>query len=528
MSRWSAAPCRRLGLVLALLIAAGCATYSARMASVREHLAAGDFDTALEVLEERSGDKDRLLLYLNKALILHYADRWQESNAMFQAGENLAAELYTKSISEGVASLLTSDNSISYRAEPFEMAMIPYYRSLNYIYLGQRDEALVEARKASVYLQQYTDLTVAALGEEAGTLHPDVLRHNAFLQYWSAMLYEWGGETNNAFIAYRHAAAAYRHAAVMLAVETPPWLGADLRRTGRALGFRGELIQLQKDYPELFPSPRSDAPESTGMDLAGNVPVETGDAGREATPAPPDVATGEARGQPEASTAWQEEAGRGEDAGAGGEVLLLLEFGYVPQKIQTEFNLPILETDHYQDYDEWSHHVSLRMEPGWAAPAGTKIKYWLRVATPLLVDDPPPVQTARVSVGTGRDHAWVVPVEDIAGRAQANFDAKAGAITMKTIARALVKYAASQEAEKVDGTVGSLVNLFGAATETADTRSWLGLPHSIGMARWNLAPGDYELQVELVGPRGETVTRETIPHVTVRQGDWIFFSRRVF
>jgi len=527
MSRWSAAPYRRFGIVLALLTAAGCATYSARMASVREHLAVGDFDTALEVLEERSGDKDRLLLYLNKGLILHYADRWQESNAMFQAGENLAAELYTKSISEGVASLLTSDNSISYRAEPFEMAMVPFYRSLNYIYLGERDEALVEARKASVYLQQYTALTVAALGEDAATLHPAVLRHNAFLQYWSAMLYEWGGETNNAFIAYRHAAAAYRNAAAMLTVETPPWLGADLRRTGRKLGFRDELVQLQKDYPVLFLPLRSDTPESTAADQAGQDPVVTEGAEPEVPPLP-DGATGETRRPRETTTAWQEGAGWGDDAGSGGEVVLLLEFGYVPQKIQTEFNLPILETEHYQDYDDWSHQLSLRMEPGWAAPAGTKIKYWLRVATPLLVDDPPPVQSARVSVGTGHGHAWVVPVEDTAGRAQVNFDAKAGAITMKTIARALVKYAASREADKVNGTVGSLVNLFGAATETADTRSWLGLPYSIGMARWHLAPGDYELQVELVGSRGETVARETIPHVIVRQGDWVFFSRRVF
>lgn len=472
MSRLPKACGRGRGLALLVMMLAGCATYTARMGGVREHLAKGEFDAALEILSEQSGDKDRLLFYLNEGLILHYADRWDESNAAFQAAENLAADLYTKSISEGVFSLLTSDNTIAYRADPFEMAMIPFYRSLNYIYLQQPQEALVEARKASIYLQQYTDLTREALGEEAELSHPEVLRHNAFLQYWTALLYEQGGEINNAFIAYRLAAAAYTQAATLLAVEIPPWLGEDLRRTGRQLGFHEELVQLAREYPHLF---------------------------TDQTPRPP-----------------------------GGEIILLLEFGYVPQKQQKELVLPILHSDDYESHTEWSHQLHLRAAPGWRVPEKEKVVYWLRVAKPVLVDDPPPIQHARVSLGEGSDFTWTVPVEDVAGRALLSFAAKETAIDLKTIARALTKYLASKEAREANGTLGTLVNLFGVATETADTRSWLGLPHNIAMARWRVPPGTYDLQVELVGGEGETAFREVIPAVTIATNEWCNLVRRVF
>ncbi len=484
---------RRILVCLCLTLLVGCATYSSRVGEVRTEIATGDFDAALQTLEKNRGDKAMLLYFLEKGLVLHYADRWQESNEYFQLGENLAADLYTRSISEGALSLLTSDNTISYRADPFEMAMIPYYRTLNYIYLGQRDEALVEARKASLYLRQYTEIIREVMGESAGDQNPvQLLRHNAFLQYFSAMLYEWGGEVNDAFIAYRHAAQAYRDTEGLLAVQTPPWLGTDLERTGRHLGFYAELEQLRKAYPELLPGKDAAGEDAAGKDVAG------------------EDAPGEAPGRP------------------GGEIVLLFEFGYVDFKIQNEINIPILETDDYDDYSEWSYQLGLRTEPGWTVVPGVKIKYWLRVAMPEMIDEPPEVGAARVTAGINGAHAETVTVEDIASRARINFEAESGKILLKTIARALSKYVAKVEADKLDSSVGTLVNIFGAATETADTRSWLTLPYSIGMARLHLPAGTYDLQVELVGRHGQAVATQTIPGVTVAEGEWRFISRRVF
>jgi hypothetical protein len=470
-----------------LVLLGGCSTYSCRLANLRPDLAAGNYDEALTLLEETRKDKDELLYHLERGLVLHYADRWQESNDEFQVGEELAEDLYTRSISQAVFSLMTSDNTISYRAAPFEMAMIPYYRALNYAYLGEKTEALVEARKASVYLQQYTD-QVLQPDEEGATAAEDAaiavdleqLRNNAFLQYFSGLLYEWDGELNDAFIAYREALRAYGAASSQLAVETPPWLGEDLLRTGRKLGFREELEQLAQSYPDLFPA------------------AEEGGGSRSSV-----------------------------EEGGSGEVVLLLELGFVAHKEQRELNVPILKDDDRSiAVDDWAESLVLRTRPGWSA-GKKEIEYWLRLAVPELVSDRPWLKGARVTAGVVGGNALAVPVEDLEGRARLSFEAAYGKILLKTLARALTKYLAKQKADNVSWATGALANLFGAATETADTRSWLTLPNLITMARLRLPPGTYDLQVELVDAHGAPAGNRTIHGVTVRAGGWTFLSQRI-
>ena len=53
----------------------------------------GRFDLALETIEEEAGSKDRLLYYLERGLILHYADRHAESNEAFAAAERTARRI---------------------------------------------------------------------------------------------------------------------------------------------------------------------------------------------------------------------------------------------------------------------------------------------------------------------------------------------------------------------------------------------------------------------------------------------------
>lgn len=480
-ARRAAAPPRRLWWVLCLPLLAGCATYSARVADLRPDLAAGRYDNALKVVEDNRKGKDLLLYHLERGLVLHYADRWQESNDAFQAAEELAADLYTRSISEAAFSLLLNDNTIAYRAEPFEMAMIPYYRALNYALLGERDGALVEARKASLYLRQYAELDLGALGDLARAEDPDrdeLLSNNAFLHYFSALVYEWGGEHNDAFIAYRHAADAYAIAARRLAVQPPPWLGEDLERTGARLGFGDELRQLRDAFPELM----AGAAEAAAATAA----------------APP-----------------------------AGEVVLLLELGYVPPKRQQELNVPILKTDQGRDRDRWARDLWGRTRPGWSA-GKTEIVYWLRAAVPSLQSARPTVRGAHVSAELAGTHAAAAVVEDVEGRALLGFEAKQPAIYVKTFARALAKYGATRGARKEGKAAGLFANLLGAATETADTRSWLTLPNQIAMARLRLPPGEHDLRVDLLDGEGRTLETRAIAGVHVRAGDRVFLSRRAF
>ncbi|RKZ16427.1 hypothetical protein DRQ50_06110 [bacterium] len=478
-------------LLLLVVITTGCATYSAKIADLRPELVAGDFESALQTVEDETGSKDRLLYFLERGIILHYADRWTESNVAFAAAERLSDELYTKSISEGAFSLISNDNAISYRARPFELAMVPYFRALNYIYLGQRNEALVEARRASLQMSKYVDTTLGSIRrEDRGDL--ERIRNNAFLLYTSGMLYDWDGELNDAFTAYRNAAVAYQRNSGLLKLVPPPSLAADLARVSGRLGFKTELDELRRSCPDVFRAAAA---------AAGDQMV-----------------------------AWQP---------GQGTVVFFLESGFVSAKTQIRFDFPVFEGEAYNDNSYWAWQIYAGMGNTQALVAGRKIEYWVSVAAPEMQDSVGSVAVARVSAvpadSTARAAATVVPVavssraENLSRQARITFDAEKPTIFFKTILRGLTKYLASRGAESAGGELAKwAATLFGAVTESADTRSWLTLPADVHLVRLNLPAGRWDLEVELTGHGGEPLGSQTVADVQVRAGDWTFLSRRLF
>ncbi len=472
--RWVA-----LGLLAVVLFSmTGCATYTARFADLKPEVVAGKYDEALATVEKESGDKDRLLYFLERGLILHYADRYGESNEAFAAAERTADELYTKSISEGALSLITNDLAISYRGRPFELAMVPYYKAFNYIYLGERDAAQVEARRASLMLSDYIDATLQGVREEDRE-QLERIRNNAFLLYFSGLLYDWDGEINDAFIAYRNAANAYQQNHGILGVEIPDQLAADLIRTGTRLGFKDEIVQIKAACPDVF-------------------------AGRSA----------------ESEASWP--AGHG-------QVVLFLETGFVAYKTQLRFDFPVFSGEAYDDPDYWSWELYAGMGNMQALAKGRKVEYWVSVAAPELQDQPGNIGRARVSASGLGGKAVTRTVAGLSREARITFDAEKPTIFFKTILRGLTKYLASRGAGKAGGDLGKLaMTLFGAVTETADTRSWLTLPEKIHLTRLSLPAGVYELQVELLDRQGRSAGEFTVPGVEVRAGDFTFLNRRAF
>lgn len=130
------------------LLVSGCATHLQSLSAVRDSLHSGDVPRAVAEFDKKKAKKGDLLWLLEKAHLSHLDGRWAESNRYFQAAEIKADELYTKSVSKGALSLLSSDKVLPYSSPLFEMSLIPYYRMLNYRRLGETDSALVEARKS--------------------------------------------------------------------------------------------------------------------------------------------------------------------------------------------------------------------------------------------------------------------------------------------------------------------------------------------------------------------------------------------
>jgi len=463
---------RLIGLAAAAMLASGCATYVSSNLELRTMLEEQDWQDAIARIEAREGGRDRLLELLQRGHVLHYAGRFDESNHVFQQAEDLAASLYTRSISQQAASLIINDLTIDYRGQPFELAMVPFYRAFNYLSLGEPEAAQVEARKASLALADAVEATLREIRRPEDRTTAEKLQDNGLLHWFAGMLFESDGAVNDAFIAYRNAATAYLAGETLTGVAPPSALGRDLERAGLAAGFSAEVETLRGEMPSLFP------------------------AGEAAEP-------------------------------GGGEVVFILESGWIAPRDQVMLNLPILSIDNgYASNEQWAWEVVDRATPGWRAPAHVEIDYWLTVAVPTMGPAVAgPVTAVRLSAATRSVSSQ--PADDLSRRAAATLKAERGQILFKTILRALVKYATSRAAGNQNETAGAIINLLGVLTERADTRCWLTLPDRLAVARLHLPAGVHELRVDYLDGSGRTVHSES-ETVEVVDGGWIFLNRRSF
>lgn len=239
----------RLGSVLLALTASlaltGSASHSHDLRLVRQSLLTGSVDQALTEFQKTKGKDDDLLYLLEKGTMLHLAGKWEESNEAFEAAEQRHEDLYTRSISREAAALLTSDLSLPYRALPYEIEMVAYYRALNYLELGQLDEALVEARKAN-HLLSLRDPEKSS---------EDRYQQTAFLQYVTGLLYEAAGEANDAIVSMRDAYHGYEEENCC-GFPAPPWLAADYYAVASHLGLTEEQQALEGRHPGIAEAAR--------------------------------------------------------------------------------------------------------------------------------------------------------------------------------------------------------------------------------------------------------------------------------
>lgn len=448
---------RTLLLAAVLLSATGCAAARFDNAAFQADVARGDYGTALKALDA-AGGKDDVSFLLDRGLVLQSLGRYEESNAVFERADALIADLYTRSLSKEAASLLTNDLALDYRASAYEAAYISYYRAWNYLQLGLTDDVLVEARR----INQNLEFRSASCPDEGGACG-----HDVFLRYFSGLLFEWGGEANDAYVAYKQADIARASSEARFGTPPPPDLGSRLVRLARSLGFTDEEEAYAKEY---------------GID--------------------PDSV-------PRSSST----------------VVVVFENGTIGRRAESSITIPILKGETKQiaeDPDRWSHRLAGRAHERYE---DVKLDYLLRVALPTFVERPP--EAARAEFRLGPISQDTGTVEALSARAAAALDDAMGGILVRAVSRALAKYLAKRTADKEIGEgAGLLVNLFGAATEMADTRSWRSLPYEIQVAALTVPPGEYQGNLVLRGPGGQVLNRQAFPEIRVPEAGVAFVRYR--
>ena len=204
-------------------------------AALRHYLTAGD-SSALDPLLE-SGPKDALIRQLSTGLFLHRLGRFEESNAALQEADRLAEERYTKSITQNIAAFVVSDSVLDYYPSALEWSMIHHYGMMNYLQLGDVDEALVEARKANALLRRYAN-------DNPGRS----FTNPAAVQYLAGMLQWAAGEDNDAMVSLRQSLAAYEEYDERFGVAPPQPVVKDIVRVAASLGFDDVAEQTSTTY----------------------------------------------------------------------------------------------------------------------------------------------------------------------------------------------------------------------------------------------------------------------------------------
>lgn len=105
-------------------------------------------------IDNKYQEKDRVLFYLDLGTALHYAGRYGESNKYLSEAEEAIEENFTKDISKLATSMLLNDNALDYPGEDYEDIFTNILKALNYIYLINLEDAMVEVRRINMKLRK--------------------------------------------------------------------------------------------------------------------------------------------------------------------------------------------------------------------------------------------------------------------------------------------------------------------------------------------------------------------------------------
>ncbi len=221
--------------LLSLLLSA-CGTYNDKIRSYYSDLYNERYSEANAELDKNKllqKNRNRLLFYFEKGRIEHVLKNYQNSNLYFNLADSMI-EVSRTSAADVVAGTLVNPMMQKYKGEDFEKIMIHYYKALNYLYLNETDEAIVEARRITLQNQQLEDKFKGKSNRYF---------RDAFAEVLQGLIYESNGDENNAFIAYRNAIERYqaKDDSLYYGIHIPLQLKKDVIRSASLSGFQDQV-----------------------------------------------------------------------------------------------------------------------------------------------------------------------------------------------------------------------------------------------------------------------------------------------
>jgi hypothetical protein len=432
--------CRHAAFLAAFLLAAGCAstsTFTAYPRKVQPLINSMINRTPLDLsrcLLSECKSSDLILYNMERGRYAQVFGNSDVSMSDFRASmekirENDEKALISASdIGANVAATLVNDNALPYEGEGYERVLLHHYQALNYLQKKDLEGAGVEVRRANAeqneslqrFEKELEKSREAAAGKNIasnGVSRVDTRYaqmdevagrvknsfQNAYTFYISGFIYELLRQPNDAYIDYKKALEIY---------PDNRYLQQDVLRLAEILEMREDLDELRQRFS-----------------------IE--------------------------KRRFIDEKGAG-----SGELLVLFEDGFVPQKQEIKIPIPIsrggLVTIAFPIYQEtWS------------------------TQTPLTLLD------SNEFIGSTE------PICDVRALAVKALKEKAPVIATRQIIRAVAKGVAAEEARKRMGELGQFAtNVWNLISENADLRSWLTLPSNAQILRTTLPAGSHRLALQ--------------------------------
>lgn len=443
---------RALAVVSLMLFFFSCATYNTRIGNYYAQVRNGNYEKAeddLEKIKLIKANRNRLLYLLEKGKINHLQKKYDSSNHYFNLADNFLEDTRT-TVGDIALGTLLNPMMQTYRGEDFERFMIHYYKALNYLYLGNREEALVEARRISL----------ASYAQQDKVKSENRYSDDAFSLTIQGIIYEQSNDINNAFIAYRNAVNIYlKHNGQYYGTALPAQLKQDLLRTADLMGFRDEVERYEELLKMKYrPQSPSEAGELVLFWENGLAPVKV-----------------------------QQDFYFALTKDGAGNFAFVDPGGY--------FNIP------FDFASTNAKKEDLKLEDLRS----------LRVAFPRYQEQPLYYNTAAVDLNAVNYH--FEPAQDINSIAFATLKERflremataLSRIAVKKLAEAAARPKEDDKNKDTKEAIAFAIQVFNFASEKADTRNWQSLPHTISYMRIPLNRGVNVIQVNLTGQAKTTV-----------------------
>jgi len=233
-----------LTVLLPVLLQA-CAVQQHKVSSLAEQLDHSTPEAILLSLQSIDPpQRDRGQYLLNTGLLKSITGDFEDAIRDLQSAKRILNNLQAISVSENLAAATINETLRSYDGSASERVLLHVLLSIDYLMLDDLDAARVEVLQADVVMSE-----LARQGMPIGQL--------ASAHYIAGLVYELGGEFDDARISYRKAA----NLMALRNMSPPPALKSSLLSLNRRLGVDEGSNRYSEQYLLAVDPPESDAAE---------------------------------------------------------------------------------------------------------------------------------------------------------------------------------------------------------------------------------------------------------------------------